>query len=231
MPLLGFTVCKAEIKDGRKQQTIRAFRKRSFQIDDQLFIHWHLRQKDCEKFGEAPLTQLFLLSPSEMRHCEEIAHWDGFSTAVEMWAWFQERAKDLQKQFEKRVIQLFLQQLPGILFVEDVPQYDDFATEDAMAASVSQVGEAILAEDPILYYYGTTPDPFFTVIRFAPDWIPEEQHLFPKHFQMSQYYHPSFSEISPEREIHSRMQRMKIAVPASIRQTTLDEFLVGVAKA
>jgi hypothetical protein len=180
VPLLGFTVCYEQIKDGRKQQTIRVFRKNAFQIDDNLFAYWKLRTKECEKFGEAPLTQLFFLRLSEMLHCEEIAHWDGFPTTVHMWSFFKQRIDRFQKTFQRQ---------------------NRFQTE-----------EAIQKTDPILHYFATDPDPFFTVIRFAPDWIPKEQHIFPRLADQAIFLVSAGSPAS--------------SLPL-VRQVTLDSWLDG----
>jgi predicted transcriptional regulator len=59
MPLIGFTVFKDKILSGEKTQTIRKLRKNPIIVGDHLYLYWHLRQKDCEKLGEATCTEVF----------------------------------------------------------------------------------------------------------------------------------------------------------------------------
>jgi hypothetical protein len=112
MPLLGFTVPshKEKILSGEKRQTIRKLRKHPIKVGDHLYLYWHLRQRDCEKLGEANCTETFYIAvtigehtnswrierfnahPSEASQCYQLgeresldlANRDGFDTVFEM---------------------------------------------------------------------------------------------------------------------------------------------------
>jgi len=51
-----------EIMSGQKKQTIRKLRKNPIMVDDRLYLYWHLRQRDCEKLGEADCSQVAFIS-------------------------------------------------------------------------------------------------------------------------------------------------------------------------
>lgn len=57
-PLLGFTILKEKLLDGSKTQTIRKPRKHPIKVGDTLYIYWKLRTKECEKLGEAIVTNV-----------------------------------------------------------------------------------------------------------------------------------------------------------------------------
>lgn len=95
-PLIGFTHLKDKILDGTKRQTIRRARKHPIQVGDKLILYWHLRQKDCEKLGEATCTQII---HTPWRHLKmmllqtDLCQRDGFTTGQEAVQWFENTHK------------------------------------------------------------------------------------------------------------------------------------------
>ena len=84
MPLLGFTKLKHKLLDGSKTQTIRKPRKHPLKVGDKLFIYWKLRTKDCEKLGEAVVTNIVrknLLDVTEDEAIKDGFEKIGYSTA------------------------------------------------------------------------------------------------------------------------------------------------------
>ncbi len=97
MPLLGFTVFKEEVKDGRKRQTIRVHRKHPIKAGDLLYLYWHLRRKDCEHLRDALCTETFSRTWAEIKNDEDIAKRDGFKNAADMQRWFNEKHKGIEE--------------------------------------------------------------------------------------------------------------------------------------
>jgi hypothetical protein len=59
MPQLGFKrFLGPKIKDGSKPHTIRAKRKHPFKVGARLYMYHDLRQKSCEKIGEADVSKV-----------------------------------------------------------------------------------------------------------------------------------------------------------------------------
>jgi len=93
VPLIGFTVCKAEILSGEKRQTIRKARKIPIKEGDTLYLYWHLRQRDCELLRVEKCTSMTRISWGLIKDNEAIAKDDGFKDAAEMRVWFQKKHK------------------------------------------------------------------------------------------------------------------------------------------
>jgi len=84
MPLLGFTKLKEKLLDGSKTQTIRKPRKHPLKVGDKLFIYWKLRTKQCEKLGEAVITNIVrkpILEVTEEEAIKDGFEQRGYSTA------------------------------------------------------------------------------------------------------------------------------------------------------
>jgi len=80
-PLLGFTKLKDKLLDGSKTQTIRKPRKHPLKVGDKLFVYWKLRTKDCEKLGEAVITNIVKKPLVDMTNEDAVK--DGFSNLEE----------------------------------------------------------------------------------------------------------------------------------------------------
>jgi len=116
LPALNFSVFYEKVKQGRKHQTVRRLRKHPIRQGDRLFLYWHLRQKDCEKLGEAVCFQEFLLRftstrllvsdglPWSLYHelpkleVERLAWGDGFRDYKSMRRWFAGKYRNLYEE-------------------------------------------------------------------------------------------------------------------------------------
>ncbi len=125
MPLIGFTVMKDKVKDGRKRQTIRVLRKYPIKVGDILYIYWKLRTKFCEKLREEKCIDEFQIQMAFYENwlnsgkpvwrvdriyydgsvrqlldfeIEDLARKDGFDDALQMMRWFSKRHKDLHRK-------------------------------------------------------------------------------------------------------------------------------------
>jgi len=59
VPLLGFAVFHDEVKNGKKHQTIRRYRKQPIKVGATLYLYWHLRRKDCHLLRRASVMKHF----------------------------------------------------------------------------------------------------------------------------------------------------------------------------
>jgi len=103
MPALNFQKQFAEkVRSGKKLQTIRAFRKRPFEVGDKLYLYTGLRTKICKKLGEALCSDVanidiidcetIKIDGSELSKSlrDEMAVNDGFKDFQQMVEWFNE---------------------------------------------------------------------------------------------------------------------------------------------
>jgi len=79
MPLLGFTVFRKEIEDGRKRQTIRMARKHPIKVGQDLYLYWKLRTKQCEKIGETRCSESYRRPWQEIKSDYDVIFRDGFT--------------------------------------------------------------------------------------------------------------------------------------------------------
>jgi hypothetical protein len=93
MVLLGFTKLKDKLLDGSKTQTIRKPRKIPLKVGDKLYIYWKLRTKQCQKLGEAKVTDVVRKRFRDIT--EEDAIRDGLSTLQEFRQLFLKMHKDV----------------------------------------------------------------------------------------------------------------------------------------
>lgn len=84
MPAIGFTKFKEKILKGTKKQTIRAVKKRKYQIGDTLYLYWHLRQKDCELLKVVKCTEVFKVAYRDFAYSDRVAILDGFENSKEL---------------------------------------------------------------------------------------------------------------------------------------------------
>jgi hypothetical protein len=93
MGLLGFTVKKEEILAGKKTCTTRLERKHPPKQGETLYLYWHLRQKDCEKLGEAICERVLTVDWGELQWIIEnhprYLEREGAFTKAEMLEWFE----------------------------------------------------------------------------------------------------------------------------------------------
>ena len=98
MPLLGFSVFRDEVKDGKKRQTIRRQRKQPIKVGDSLYLYWHLRRKDCHLLRKAKCFETFTKPWRMLKVSEDIAKRDGFKSAAEMCEWFKKSQSALSDE-------------------------------------------------------------------------------------------------------------------------------------
>ena len=97
MPALNFQKQFADkVRSGEKHQTIRAYRKRPFVEGDKLYLFTCLRNKNCERLGEATALEvshvfmqedgLFILGSQPLSSVEvdKMARDDGFRSHADM---------------------------------------------------------------------------------------------------------------------------------------------------
>lgn len=100
MPALNFSSQFADaVESGRKTQSIRALRKRPFQVGDKLFFYTGMRTKQCRKLGEGIIVSVDEIKIDGLgilinKHCipidfDKFAKADGFNSWQEMYDWFQ----------------------------------------------------------------------------------------------------------------------------------------------
>jgi len=103
MPALNYQQWKAEkVKSGECVQTIRAQRKRPFQVGDRLYHYTGMRTKECRKLLENECLQALDIMidgvcvvidhgiPLDADQREMLAQADGFASYDDMEAWFGE---------------------------------------------------------------------------------------------------------------------------------------------
>jgi hypothetical protein len=101
MPALNFQKQFADkVQNGEKNQTIRAYRKRPFEIGDHIYVYTGMRTKGCRKLKEAELSEVqhIVIMEDERIFLEsdllgpitsdKLAKDDGFSSLLEMIQWF-----------------------------------------------------------------------------------------------------------------------------------------------
>ncbi|HWY12339.1 MAG TPA: ASCH domain-containing protein [Bacteroidia bacterium] len=116
MALIGFRKqFERQIKNGRKKQTVRKFRKRPIKVGEKLHLYTGLRTKDCKKIKDVvcksidrvtiqPSRSKVFISNYELRlgEIEIFAKADGFKNSVEFFELFKKMHGS--KKFEGNLI-------------------------------------------------------------------------------------------------------------------------------
>jgi len=99
MPAFNFTVFTEKVRSGEKRQTIRKPRKRTPRVGQTAYLYRGMRTKDCEKLGEAKITDVEFRKWGDMKNDRELAIRDGFDGLSAFREWFQRYDPDDDTEF------------------------------------------------------------------------------------------------------------------------------------